>query len=440
LEIEPVLGDDDRTVDLRFAPEITYHVGDTTWAEWKDEHGDASIRMPTFYMLRCNTAVTLIAGQPTMVTALSPVDQDGNTDFSRKIMVFARVDIIKAGLPAQDVSDTKPSVGKLDPIRLDAVPGNPLPADTTVVWTAAFPAVWKATASQLGLASIRLDPPTSLSKQLAEWTIDSKSVLPKSTLLLAGPSTDEFAGNANRELRALLGDEFPPLRIRNPGSEGFLLACAVNEVLAFKERFTLARNSRLRFQTGSGKTVPVHFFGIPANPDALYAGAIDVLSADMQRNAYTLSIKTKDPGQSVILSTGGINGSIADAIESVRDLRKEELHESFHEGDTLRIPLLHFKTMADYTSALKGMISVPNSTTPWGINNARQYVLFDMDESGVEVKVRAEVETGAFGPKEKIPNPRHFRFDRPFFVFVWRKDADCPWFAARIDGNAALSF
>jgi Flp pilus assembly secretin CpaC len=97
LEIEPTLSDDNKIIDLRFVPEIVYHVGNQIWAEWKGEHGNSPIQMPTMYSLRINTAVTLAAGQPMLVAVLSPKGKDGFPDFSRKLMIFVKGDVITTG-------------------------------------------------------------------------------------------------------------------------------------------------------------------------------------------------------------------------------------------------------------------------------------------------------------------------------------------------------
>ena len=97
LEIEPTLSEDARIIDLRFIPEIVYHVGNTIWAEWKGEHGNSPIQMPTFYTLRLNTAVTLADGQPMLVATQSPKNKDGVPDFTRKLMVFVKADVITTG-------------------------------------------------------------------------------------------------------------------------------------------------------------------------------------------------------------------------------------------------------------------------------------------------------------------------------------------------------
>ncbi len=97
LEIEPSIAEDAKTIDLRFVPEIIYHVGNTVWAEWKDSHGNAPVQMPTFYTVRLNASVTLGAGQYLMAAVMSPKNKDGATDFSRKLMIFVKADILTVG-------------------------------------------------------------------------------------------------------------------------------------------------------------------------------------------------------------------------------------------------------------------------------------------------------------------------------------------------------
>jgi len=97
LEIEPTLGVDGKIIDLRLLPEIVYHVGNEIWSEWKGEHGNSPIQMPKFYKLSVNTSVTLADGKPILIAALSPKDEQGNPDFTRKLMVFVKADVLTTG-------------------------------------------------------------------------------------------------------------------------------------------------------------------------------------------------------------------------------------------------------------------------------------------------------------------------------------------------------
>lgn len=94
LEIEPKVVTGGERVHLSLAPEIVHHVGNQIWAEWKGHYGDSPVQMPTFYRLSVNTTVILTAGEPLLLAALTPMTGDGSPDFSRKLMVFVRADVI----------------------------------------------------------------------------------------------------------------------------------------------------------------------------------------------------------------------------------------------------------------------------------------------------------------------------------------------------------
>jgi hypothetical protein len=50
--------------------------------------------MPTFYTLRINSNITLTLGNYLLLAALSPKDKNGHPDFTRKLMVFVKADVI----------------------------------------------------------------------------------------------------------------------------------------------------------------------------------------------------------------------------------------------------------------------------------------------------------------------------------------------------------
>ena len=88
LQVEPTLGDNDNVIDLRYSPELTYYVGDTSFMEWRDRRGKADVVMPKFYTMRINTSLTCLNKVPFMVSVMSPKDDEGVTDPTRKVFVF----------------------------------------------------------------------------------------------------------------------------------------------------------------------------------------------------------------------------------------------------------------------------------------------------------------------------------------------------------------
>ena len=94
LEIETEISEDSRYIDLRLASDIVHHTKNIAYATWKDKRGQSDIVMPEIYTLRCNTSVTLRNGKPSLAAALSPRDAEGKVDYSRKLLVFVRANII----------------------------------------------------------------------------------------------------------------------------------------------------------------------------------------------------------------------------------------------------------------------------------------------------------------------------------------------------------
>lgn len=95
LEIEPTIGDNDPLIDLRFVPEMVWHTGNSVWTEGKDELGNPyKVQMPNMYTLRLNTSIMCISGKYTLAGVVSPKDDKGDTDTSRKVMIFVKCDIL----------------------------------------------------------------------------------------------------------------------------------------------------------------------------------------------------------------------------------------------------------------------------------------------------------------------------------------------------------
>lgn len=95
LEIEPTLGADAQEIDLRLAPEIVWHTGNTSWLKGKDSLGNNfDAVMPDMYVLRLSTALSCQSGKYHLAGVVSPKDEKGNTDHKRKIMVLVKCDIL----------------------------------------------------------------------------------------------------------------------------------------------------------------------------------------------------------------------------------------------------------------------------------------------------------------------------------------------------------
>ncbi len=81
-------------IDLHLTPQIVSRLRLETWMEHTDQWGDGSMRMPIFESLRCMTSISVTAGKFELVSALTPRANTQIPAVTRKILVFARADVL----------------------------------------------------------------------------------------------------------------------------------------------------------------------------------------------------------------------------------------------------------------------------------------------------------------------------------------------------------
>ncbi len=102
LEVDPVLGADERTVDLSLSPEIVYLAGHEEHGVYAEGESEVVAKTPIFYTVKATTQVTLIAGEYLMFAVASPINEKSEwVDRSRKVMIFVKADLMYVGLPVK---------------------------------------------------------------------------------------------------------------------------------------------------------------------------------------------------------------------------------------------------------------------------------------------------------------------------------------------------
>ncbi len=95
MEVLAQIKNNSRIVELFVTTHIVSHVAKDVWSTWTNDDLVIETSMPRFHLLVVETGATLITGQPQMIAALAPKNENGWTDHSRKIMTFVRADIIQ---------------------------------------------------------------------------------------------------------------------------------------------------------------------------------------------------------------------------------------------------------------------------------------------------------------------------------------------------------
>ncbi|NNE90040.1 MAG: hypothetical protein HKN23_00185 [Verrucomicrobiales bacterium] len=95
LEVDPVLGADNSTVDLNLSPEIVKHIGFGTWPS-EDSDPFSKIQMPTMYTQKISTQVTVTDGNYAFLGTTRPdKPADPKVTDNPIVLQFVRPDVAK---------------------------------------------------------------------------------------------------------------------------------------------------------------------------------------------------------------------------------------------------------------------------------------------------------------------------------------------------------
>ncbi|MDF1824165.1 MAG: hypothetical protein P1U68_05965 [Verrucomicrobiales bacterium] len=96
LEVDPVIGADNTTIDLNLAPEMVRLEGHTVWP---NEEIDAKFRaqIPTFYTMKTTTQITTLDGRYAFLSTLRPLGPSDRKKEDALVLLFVRADIGSMG-------------------------------------------------------------------------------------------------------------------------------------------------------------------------------------------------------------------------------------------------------------------------------------------------------------------------------------------------------
>lgn len=95
IEIEPILGEDGKTINMKFNPETTQRLRMNTFTKKQTVHGTEEMKMPTFGTLRTDIRLTLSSGKFVLATATTPKTKDGKKDKERRVLTFVMGEVVE---------------------------------------------------------------------------------------------------------------------------------------------------------------------------------------------------------------------------------------------------------------------------------------------------------------------------------------------------------
>ncbi len=96
LEVDPVLGTDNLTIDLNLAPEMVQLEGYTSWPS-KEMDPLFKTDLPTFYTMKTTTQITTLDGHYAFLSTMRPLDARDAEGRDVLVLLFVRADVGSMG-------------------------------------------------------------------------------------------------------------------------------------------------------------------------------------------------------------------------------------------------------------------------------------------------------------------------------------------------------
>lgn len=327
-------------------------------------------------------------------------------------------------------------------------PAEPMPEKRTVIWSPTFQAAWDALNKDLGGKPEKVVPPNKMMNMLDEFVWDAEATMPKGAWKAwAGPASQAFVDEVNRQAAEITMNDQKAFHIAQESPDSRVAFALLSRRVTFKKAFVRAKNDALDFQAG-GKSHAVAYFGLPRTSAGTRGSCVRVLAYRPAERSHAIQIECRENDDTVVLYQPAKQLDFLTACAWIRTWRKEPPHKEnlagqwndprIHDMDDVRIPYLKIDVVTDFTSKLASFRYYNN--VPWGIVRAEQISSFRLHEKGAAVEVRASIGADPFGGVERpVLVPRRFHYDRPFFVFLWRSDAEWPYFGAWIGDSTTLT-
>ena len=326
-------------------------------------------------------------------------------------------------------------------------PGEALPSASTVVWSPLFQGAWDQLNAKLGGPPLRVDPPNKLMTGLHTFRWEAEKVMPTgSWKAWCGPASQDLLKQANIEAAAITKEREGPFQLSNEPSGSLAFFGIMDREIEFQRPFFRSTKIPMKFRSKGGEH-SVGFFGVRDQLTDEFAGCVRVLAWRPVDGSHALQIACKEADDSLVLYLPPRDQDFASACHWLRTWRSQFGQNpastngwddaSVHRNDEIQIPYVTLESKADFTPLLGGIRSYGEASPPWIISRAEQITRFQLHEKGARVRVEV---AGASDPFSEPPPtvPRRFIYDRPFFAFLWRKNAEWPYFGAWIGDESSL--
>ncbi len=179
-------------------------------------------------------------------------------------------------------------------------------------------------------------------------------------------------------------------------------------------------------------TIEVESFGFWGNHSCA------TLNYFNNENDFSISLFPKNKEHEIILI---MNQNESDKLSTFTELfkdfqqqKKQNVH--FNDDDKVEIPIIEFNLEKTYNEFIGSEFYTKEAE--YVVTKAYQRNAFVLNENGAEVESEAKFEVVATSIRFNEPEPKMMIFNKPFVVFLKRKDAKHPYFGVYIANEELL--
>jgi len=308
----------------------------------------------------------------------------------------------------------------------------PLPEGKSAIWCSSFQLAWNQLKNDIAKGPIQIQNAAAVAERLNRAKESSADLAPGSYYAAAGSVRDGICGRILREMAERFPDGPHPDLPSPP--DGVVSYAYLKAGVRYKYPY-FDNKKRFLFTSSSGKEAAVLSFGIrteDTNKDDIletFRGQPLILFVSKDRTEFAVDVcKHSEPNQ-LVLARLPRRSTLVEMASEVQSRGTGRSSLGFE--DTLLIPTMHWRVEHRFTE-LEGQDKLLLNPSLRGLYSAIawQTLDFKMDRKGAEVASEA-------GHVWLNGGPHHYHFDRPFLIYLRKRDAKYPFFVMWVD-NAEL--
>lgn len=297
------------------------------------------------------------------------------------------------------------------------------------IFCSTFQLAWNEIKDNIVKEDINLKNDTGMAKSLNNGKASKKDVSDNSYVAMAGLAKDNILDKINNALKAKFTDASPVTMTFDYPQDIFAYAYLYKN-LRFKDEFE-AIEKPLNFKQDNVKSFGIEKFSGNGNHKKL-SKEVDIFDFKNESD-FIIKLKPTSKEDEVVLAKIKPKDTLIDTIEGVMQRIEQSKPKELEKNDILIIPKINFDITHNYTELMNKFMLNPGFTDKY-IKQARQDILFSLDEKGAVLKSEARI----WFATKSVEMDRRLVFNEPFLLYLKEKDAKYPYFAMWVDNSELM--